>query len=333
MPGSPPTSPNFGAPRYDDSDDATFAEQVNPITDTFDALAVRTDDPRLTNARAPAPGSVVAASFAPGAVGPAALAAGAVTAAAIANGAVGSAQILDGSIANADLGANSVDARVLAVGGILTPNLGDAQVTLPKLGPNATAALNAPGDLIYSVATTRAGAVLCDGRAVSRSDPTYAALNAIAAAANYAAPWGPGDGSTTFTVPDYRGLAIVMADPNGAHLPINKPALGAAFGVESYALGVSEMPSHLHGVYSAATGISTTAAGIGVVAPFMLHGNAGQGTFNFGTGGGGGGYQSDPSHIHGINDPTHAHTLTYAGGSNAHPNVQPSAAVNVFVKL
>jgi microcystin-dependent protein len=326
MPGTPPTSPNFGAPRYDDSDDATFAEQVNPITDTFDALACRTDDPRLTDARTPAPGSVVAASFAPGAVGPAALAAGAVTAAALAPGSVSSTAILDGTITNADLGANSVDSRVLAPGGILTPNLGDAQVTLPKLGPNATAALNAPGDLIYSVATTRAGAVLCDGRAVSRTDPTYAALAAIAAAANYAAPWGPGDGSTTFTVPDYRGRVVVMADPTGAHLPTNRPALGAVFGAETYQLQLGELPNHNHGITDNGHSHTPTAGD-----SFVVHNPAS-----------GWGYavQYETGAVQALNVGLVTASATtgiaatgYAGGSTAHQNVQPSAAVNVFVKL
>ena len=36
MPGSPPTSPNFGAPRYADTDVAAFATQVNAITDAFE---------------------------------------------------------------------------------------------------------------------------------------------------------------------------------------------------------------------------------------------------------------------------------------------------------
>ena len=57
MPGTPSTSPVFGAPRYDDADDATFAEQVNPITDVFDRLAVRTDDPRMADPRNPLPNS------------------------------------------------------------------------------------------------------------------------------------------------------------------------------------------------------------------------------------------------------------------------------------
>jgi hypothetical protein len=38
MPGTPPTSPRFGAPRYSDTvDTASFGSQVNGVTDAFDA--------------------------------------------------------------------------------------------------------------------------------------------------------------------------------------------------------------------------------------------------------------------------------------------------------
>lgn len=36
MPGNPPTSPRFNAPRYSESDDVVFSAQVNSVTDTFD---------------------------------------------------------------------------------------------------------------------------------------------------------------------------------------------------------------------------------------------------------------------------------------------------------
>ena len=39
MPGSPPTSPRFGAPRTSDGDAASFSAQVEGVTDIFDSLA------------------------------------------------------------------------------------------------------------------------------------------------------------------------------------------------------------------------------------------------------------------------------------------------------
>ncbi len=41
MPGSAPNSPDFDVPRYSDSDQASFSEQVNAITDAFDAAAAK----------------------------------------------------------------------------------------------------------------------------------------------------------------------------------------------------------------------------------------------------------------------------------------------------
>ena len=41
MPGTPATSPNFGAPRYSNADADDFATQVNAVTDTFDAAAAK----------------------------------------------------------------------------------------------------------------------------------------------------------------------------------------------------------------------------------------------------------------------------------------------------
>ena len=43
MPGSPPASPNFGSPRYADSDDATFSEyQLQSLTRSTRSLCVTT---------------------------------------------------------------------------------------------------------------------------------------------------------------------------------------------------------------------------------------------------------------------------------------------------
>lgn len=41
MPGTPPTSPRFGVPRYADGDTAQFSTQVNAITDALDAAAAK----------------------------------------------------------------------------------------------------------------------------------------------------------------------------------------------------------------------------------------------------------------------------------------------------
>lgn len=62
--------------------------------------------------------------------------------------------------------------------------------------------------------TPPAYALVRDGSAVSRT--TYAGLNAIAAAASYADPWGPGNGSTTFNLPNDLGLFVRGWDSGGS---------------------------------------------------------------------------------------------------------------------
>lgn len=62
----------------------------------------------------------------------------------------------------------------------------------------------APGSLVmWPTTIIPAGYFLCDGSTISRT--TYAALNAVAAAVSYHAPFGAGDGSTSFRLPDFRG--------------------------------------------------------------------------------------------------------------------------------
>lgn len=57
----------------------------------------------------------------------------------------------------------------------------------------------------YAAATAPAGWLLCDGSAVSRT--TYAALFAVIGTA-----YGPGDGSTTFNLPNYSSAKLLNTD-------------------------------------------------------------------------------------------------------------------------
>ena len=57
---------------------------------------------------------------------------------------------------------------------------------------------------MWPTATAPSGFLLCNGQTVSRS--TYAALFAILGVV-----FGSGDGSTTFTLPDYRNKTVLGA--------------------------------------------------------------------------------------------------------------------------
>lgn len=94
----------------------------------------------------------------------------------------------------------------------------------------ANTGVHQPGDLIFSAASTRSGALLCDGSAVSRT--TFAALfTAIGTT------YGAGDGSTTFNVPNYLGRVVVGA---GTGAGLTARARGSVGGEEGHLLISSE---------------------------------------------------------------------------------------------
>ncbi len=68
--------------------------------------------------------------------------------------------------------------------------------------------------LFYAKNAVPTGFLPCDGSAVSRT--TYARLAALASSISYGAPFGPGDGSTTFNVPDLRGQFVRSFDSGGS---------------------------------------------------------------------------------------------------------------------
>lgn len=71
--------------------------------------------------------------------------------------------------------------------------------------------------LLWPTSSAPTGWLICDGSAVSRT--TYANLNTVASGVGYAAPFGPGDSSSTFNVPDFRGYFPRGWDSSGATDP------------------------------------------------------------------------------------------------------------------
>lgn len=90
------------------------------------------------------------------------------------------------------------------------------------------------------------GYLLCDGRALSRSE--YAFLFQVLGT-NY----GGGDGSTTFNIPDLRGRAVIGLDNMGGAAAGRVQASfagvpGGAGGEEKHQLTQGELPTHTHPV-------------------------------------------------------------------------------------
>lgn len=72
-----------------------------------------------------------------------------------------------------------------------------------QLGTTAGSSLP-PGTIVpYAGSTAPAGFLIADGSAISRTHPNYAALFAI-----ISTTYGSGDGSTTFNLPDLRGIFV-----------------------------------------------------------------------------------------------------------------------------
>lgn len=96
--------------------------------------------------------------------------------------------------------------------------------------------------LPYAGGAVLPGFLECDGAAVSRAG--YAALFAA-----IGTTWGPGDGVTTFNLPDLRDRAAIGTSPGG--LGADRPtarAVGDAGGEETHTLTTPELAAHAHGV-------------------------------------------------------------------------------------
>jgi microcystin-dependent protein len=144
----------------------------------------------------------------------------------------------------------------------------------------------------YAGSSAPSGYLLCNGAAVSRT--TYAALYSALGGAS--SPWGQGDGSTTFNVPDMRGRAPIGA---GQGTGLTNRTLAAQVGEETHTLSTGEMPAHTHS--TGFTRVTTTA----------------------------GGGSQDRLSAAGTDVNI---TSSSAGSGGAHQNMQPSVALNFIVK-
>ncbi len=149
------------------------------------------------------------------------------------------------------------------------------------------------GDLKMSARTAaQEGWLLCNGQLVSRT--TYAALfSAIGTA------YGAGDGSTNFSLPNLSGRAPIGA---GTGAGLTTRALGDYLGEETHVLTTAEMPEHSHppagGVAFAQTDAALTVAA-GAVTQRVT---------------------------------TNSGATGFTGGDDPHNTMQPSVAVNFFIK-
>jgi microcystin-dependent protein len=93
---------------------------------------------------------------------------------------------------------------------------------------------------MWSTNTAPTGWLLCDGTPANRS--TYSALHSLMAAAGY--PYGAGNGSTTFGIPNLVGKFPIGRDASD----IAFDALGETGGSKVANLAAGNLPAHSHSV-------------------------------------------------------------------------------------
>lgn len=266
----------------------------------------------------------------------------------LADGRIVSFRAISANTASSTLNANGISVKLLVKStdsGITALSGGELQVgsiytaqysTQLNSGAGAWLLLNPtplsssffqPGMLIpYTGFGLPAGWLLCYGQGISRT--TYAALFAVIGTV-----YGPGDGSTTFNLPDLRGRVIAAPDNMGGFAANRLTAVGLGVaavhsvqgGSETQTLTIAQMPAHAH------TGV-TDVQGVHTHNTTMFNrGDAGSPTANSWAQGGPtflGGQNVDASGAHG-----HNVSLNNTGGGTAHPNVQPTYVFNTLIKF
>ena len=141
--------------------------------------------------------------------------------------------------------------------------------------------------------TAPAGWFICNGDAISRTK--YEDLFSVVGIS-----YGPGDNSTTFNLPDFRGRTPVGVN-DGTGSVSETFSLASSGGEVTHTLTINEMPSHSHGI-SANAHISSQAHSSGEARwPWTDWQEANRATWN-------------------------------AGGGQAHNNMQPYLVVNYIIK-
>lgn len=244
----------------------------------------------------------------------------------------------DGSITEAKLASAAVSAEKLAsaavtepkiaAGAISTSKIADGALTRAKVadtaGP-ALASLILPaglGPIPWSGRTAPVGWVLM-GATYNRADfPALWAHAAAEIASGVNSLYGVGDGALTFTIVDPKGRTLVGVDAASAVVG-GLATLGAIAGTKDVALTPTELPI----ITPTFTGTPMTAGGSLPNVALGSHANStGGGAFPINTVDAGTGTSFTTDSF------TPAGAISSFGGGSAHPNVQPSLAVNFIIK-
>jgi len=205
------------------------------------------------------------------------------------------------------------------------------------------------------VVTTTAptGWLLCNGDAVSRT--TYSSL--WTALGTTSSPYGQGDGSTTFNLPDMRGR-VGAGVGTGTYSGATARTLGGTLGEENITVGATNLPSHSH-TFSPAGTLNTESSHYHASANAGSHNHTSNNSLLMYVGSGGGAnlsagssyqiynlnatIQNNGDHNHGNTNVNsgHSHTFTPTAGQTTGngpgtgaslTNMQPTIGLNYIIK-
>jgi microcystin-dependent protein len=164
--------------------------------------------------------------------------------------------------------------------------------------------------------------MICDGRLLVRAD--YAELFAVIGTTFNTG----GELATQFRIPDRRGRAGVGA---GQGAGLTDRALGSRFGTETHTLTIAQMPSHDHsgstdnpGGHSHNLTGNDWARSIDALNSGAPSGDGGPRNLNW--------LESDDPPTNSAGGHTHSVNIGTTGSGAAHPNMQPSIAVNYLIR-
>lgn len=163
--------------------------------------------------------------------------------------------------------------------------------------------------------------LVADGRTLLRN--TYAAL--YAALGGGSSPFGQGDLTTTFAIPDTKGRVTVAPDAGAGRLTTAKGhpnARGDVGGAERHLIVIGEVPAHGHGVTDPGHGHALPASTVVAVSGYSQDGTYG----NYGFGVTGLGPASASAAGTGV-------SIQNAGGGGEHNNAQPYLVVPKIIRV
>lgn len=235
----------------------------------------------------------------------------------------------------------NLTALTTGVNNIDSSNITDGSIGLADLATAVTDLLAPVGSLLdYGGSTDPVAGkwVLADGRAISRT--TYATL--FTALGGASSPYGLGDGSTTFNIPDLRGRTAVGPDNMGtaqgdaARLPDND-ARGNTGGSASTTLTTAQIPAHNHTITSfSASGTTSTNGAHNHAVSDVLKNNATGAVFTASFGGVvsvGQFTSTDGAHNHTVTTTGSGATDNNTGGGSSHDNRQPYQIINKIIRI